>query len=201
MMLASNIRPRRVKFDWSATPVHWIPGDAQTTHTINVLHLLLPAGERWFVRTFAEALPKIDDETLAAAVRGFTGQEGSHARAHQDLLAELARQGIDTGRFTRRIDWLFERLLAERPFGKELPAIARRAWLLHRVSIVAAIEHYTTVLGAWILEADALDAAGADPAMMRLLRWHGAEEVEHRAVAFDAAAALGATWGHRAIAT
>jgi len=38
------IKARRVRFDWEDTPIHWVPGDAQTTHTMNVLHLLLPAG-------------------------------------------------------------------------------------------------------------------------------------------------------------
>ena len=51
--------------------------------------------------------------------------------------------------------------------------------------MIAAIEHYTAFLGDWVLNAGALDAKGADPAMLDLLRWHGAEEVEHRSVAFD----------------
>jgi hypothetical protein len=50
---------------------------------------------------------------------------------------------------------------------------------------IVGIEHYTAVLGQWILDAHQLDEAGADPAMMDLLRWHGAGEVEHRSVAFD----------------
>src|SRR5579872_5462491 len=29
------------------------------------------------------------------------------------------------------------------------------------------------------------DYAGADPVMLDLLRWHGAEEVEHRALVYD----------------
>jgi uncharacterized protein len=29
------------------------------------------------------------------------------------------------------------------------------------------------------------DAIGTDPVMLDMLRWHGAEEVEHKAVAFD----------------
>lgn len=51
--------------------------------------------------------------------------------------------------------------------------------------MIAAIEHYTAFLGDWVLNADALDRRGADPTMLDLLRWHGAEEVEHRSVAFD----------------
>jgi predicted metal-dependent hydrolase len=50
---------------------------------------------------------------------------------------------------------------------------------------VAAIELYTAILGEWVLDSPELDAAGADPVMLDLLRWHGAEEVEHKAVAFD----------------
>jgi hypothetical protein len=43
---------------------------------------------------------------------------------------------------------------------------------------------------AGITDAGALDDAGADPMMLDLLRWHGAEEVEHRSVAFDLYQAL-----------
>jgi predicted metal-dependent hydrolase len=46
------LKARKVAFEWSDTPLHWIPGDPFTTHTINVLHLLLPAGERWFVHVY-----------------------------------------------------------------------------------------------------------------------------------------------------
>ncbi len=61
----------------------------------------------------------------------------------------------------------------------------QRSWLLEQVSCIAAIEHYTAVLGEWILDSPQLDAVGADPVMLDMLRWHGTEEVEHKAVAFD----------------
>ena len=43
------LHPRDVPFDWSELPMHWIPGEPFATHLLNVLHLLLPEGERWFV--------------------------------------------------------------------------------------------------------------------------------------------------------
>lgn len=178
-----RIAPRRVSFDWRDTPLHWIPGEPTATHVINVLHLLLPAGERWFVKVFKEALPLVRDEELLKDVKGFMGQESTHSAQHSYVLSHLAAQGLDTGPYLRRVDFLFDVLLGERPpFG--LP-VSEREWLRWRLSVVAAVEQFTAVLGDWVLGTDDLDRAGPDPVMLDLLRWHGAEEVEHRAVAFD----------------
>jgi hypothetical protein len=183
---AAPIRARRVRFDWSDTPLHWVPGDPQTTHTINVLHLLLPAGERWFVDVYRQALPLVTDDRLRDDVRGFMGQEAVHSRSHTGVLEHLAAQGLDPAGFTRWVEWLFARPLADAPFGRRLPGPLQRRWLVRRLAVIAAIEHFTAVLGDWIVtESAALDEAGADPVMLDLLRWHGAEEVEHRSVAFD----------------
>jgi hypothetical protein len=177
------IAPRRVSFDWRETPLHWIPDEPTATHVINVLHLLLPTGERWFVKVFKEALPLVRDEELLKDVKGFMGQEATHSVQHAYVLDHLAHQGLDTGPYTRHVDFLFEYLLGERPpLGVPVP---EREWLRFRLSLIAAIEQFTAVLGDWVLDAEALDHADPDPVMLDLLRWHGAEEVEHRAVAFD----------------
>lgn len=198
----TGITARRVRFDWADTPLHWVPGDPQTTHTVNVLHLLLPAGERWFCRVFREALPLVTDDTLRSDVKGFIGQESVHARAHDGVLDWLHDEGLDARPFTRRVEWMFEVLLGDRPYGigPTGPAFVRRAWLRRRLAIIAAIEHFTAVMGGWILAAEPLDRAGADPTMMDLLRWHGAEEVEHRSVAFDLATHLGVSRAGRVVA-
>lgn len=176
------IKPRRVKFDWESTPLHWIPGEPVATHFINTLHLLLPAGERWFVHVYKQAFPLVADPRLREEVKGFMGQEAVHAYSHQGVLDQQMRaNGLDPRPLTLRIEWLFKNILGDR---RRLP-LSRRRWLDLRIGIVAGIEHYTAVLGQWILDNEALDAAGADPTMMDLLRWHGAEEVEHRSVAFD----------------
>jgi uncharacterized protein len=181
------IRPRRVSFDWEGVPLHWIPDDPGTSHVINVLHLLLPAGEKWFVEVYREALPKITDPVLREQVKGFMGQEAIHGRAHQAVLDHFAARGLDPAPYTRRIDWLFQKLLSP----ARVPRPLRGVVLRQRLAVIAAIEHFTCVLGQWILHAEALDRAGAHPRMLDLLRWHGAEEVEHRSVAFDLAEHLG----------
>jgi uncharacterized protein len=188
-----EIRPRRVGFDWEPTPLRWIPGEPVTAHIIDVLHLLVPAGERWFVHIYKQALPLLEDERLKADVKGFMGQEAVHSRAHAAVLDHLRANGLNPDPYVRRIEWLFTRLLGDKPY---LP-FTRRRWLLERIAIIAAIEHFTAVLGAWVLDSPALDAAGADPTMMDLLRWHGAEEVEHRSVAFDVFRALNDNWFSR----
>ncbi|MZE55639.1 metal-dependent hydrolase [Streptomyces sp. SID5770] len=177
-----ELKARKVSFDWEETPLHWVPGDPFTTHTINVLHLLLPAGERWFVHVYKQALPYITDDRLREDVIGFIGQEAIHSQAHDDVLPHLRKQGLDPTPYTAQVDWFFEKLLGDRALP---PGRARRWWLMERVAVIAAIEHYTAFLGDWVLNADELDRIGADPTMLDLLRWHGAEEVEHRSVAFE----------------
>lgn len=176
------LQPRDVHFDWDRLPMHWIPGEPLATHVVNVLHLLLPEGERWFVRTFKEAVPLIHDDRLREQVLGFIGQEAIHADAHQGVLDHLGAHGLDPAPYVRHVEYLFHRVLGDRP--AHTPA-AEREQLVERIAIIAAIEHFTAFLGDWILNAEALDRAQADPTMLDLLRWHGAEEVEHRSVAYD----------------
>ncbi|MGO1052141.1 metal-dependent hydrolase [Crossiella sp. CA198] len=175
------LTPRDVHFDWSNTPLHWVPGEPFTTHILNVTHLLLPEGERWFVRVFQQALPLIRDAELREQVIGFVGQEAVHAESHQGAQEHLREQGIDPDPYVRQVEWIFARILGDR----DLDARGQRAWLIERLAYVAAVEHVTAFLGQWVLDARGLDRAGIDPTMLDLLRWHGAEEVEHRSVAFD----------------
>ncbi|WP_043605877.1 MULTISPECIES: metal-dependent hydrolase [Protofrankia] len=176
------LQPRDVRFDWSRLPDPWIPGEPVASHTINVLHLLLPEGERWFVRVFQRALPMITDGRVREDVLGFIGQEALHAQAHQGALEHLRATGLDPDPYLRQLEWLFHQVLGDRP---GLPPRRAREHVVEQVAIIAAVEHFTAFLGDWVLNADALDRAGADPVMLDLLRWHGAEEVEHRSVAYD----------------
>lgn len=82
------------------------------------------------------------------------------------------------------MNWIFNDMIGSKPLGYELNnPLLKSTWLNTRLAMVAAAEHVTGVLGHWVLNAKGLQQAPVDEEMLRLLLWHGAEEVEHREVA------------------
>lgn len=171
-------------FDVTESPLHWIPGHPVASHMVSLLNVVLPAAERWFVATFSEALPLVKDERLAEDMRGFIGQEAVHADTHERALHEfMERQGVDPRPILDQVEYIVGKVLA--PSTSADPK-RRFNHLCERLWLIAAIEHYTAVLGDFALNS-AWDDFGADPTMVDLFRWHGSEEVEHRCVAHDVA--------------
>lgn len=176
---------RSVKFDFSNSPVQWIPNDPICSHLINGINLILPAGEFWFCRVYNKTLPYLNNPILIDDVKGFIRQEATHARAHQTAQEFLKQHDYDLETSFKKINWIFTILLGDRPLG--IKALERKSleqfWLVTRVGVVAAIEHFTGVLGQWCMDNTSWNKA--DPVIADMFRWHLAEEVEHRCVAFD----------------
>ncbi|PTU33122.1 metal-dependent hydrolase [Stenotrophobium rhamnosiphilum] len=178
-----NITPRRPRFDFSETPMHWIAGDPLASQMLNVLQPITPAPERWFCQAVREALPLIRDEKLRQAAVAFIKQEGAHSHAHTLGNRRLTELGVDVSSYEALLDWVFGRMLGSDPFGQKLKSPRLRlAWLKTRLAMVAASEHLTGVLGDWVLNAKSLEQLPVDQEMLQLYQWHGAEEVEHREV-------------------
>jgi len=164
-------RVRNPRVDVSAVPRHWFGGNVVATHVANGVNLLFPAGERFFVRAVKHYLDDLDDEHLRARVRGFFGQEGRHAKEHDEYNRVLAAQGYEVERFLG----LYERIA----YG----FIERVSPPPLRLAATAACEHFTAILAENALRHRFLDVA--DPRMRALLLWHACEEIEHRDVAYD----------------
>ncbi|WP_227983532.1 metal-dependent hydrolase [Nocardia spumae] len=179
---AHAIKARDVRFDFESVPMHYIPGEVMATHIINVMHLVLPEGERAMAAALAEALPYIDDERLREEVQGFIGQENQHANSHAQARRHLETLGLDVAPMVETVGWLVDRVLGDHG----LSGRAKREWLAERLGLFAGMEHYTAVIGEWLLTNNVLEAKDMHPAMLDLIRWHGAEEVEHRSVVYDA---------------
>jgi predicted metal-dependent hydrolase len=96
----------------------------------------------------------------------------------------MMARGIDPKPLLDQVDFIFSRTL-----GPSTSADPKRrlSHLCDRLWLIAAIEHYTAVLGDFVLNCRWEDYC-ADPTIADLFRWHGSEEVEHRNVAHDVAA-------------
>jgi len=168
---APEIRPRSPRFDFDDVPRRWFGGSLLGSHMVNGVNLLFPAGERFFVRSVRHYMDRIDDPELKEQIRGFFGQEGRHANAHEKYFETLEKQGFRFRSFLAFYEWftfhVLERLAP--------PAL--------RLSTTAACEHFTATMAKNALEDDIF--APAHPAMRALLMWHSVEEVEHKSVAFD----------------
>ncbi|MFQ5547922.1 MAG: metal-dependent hydrolase [Woeseia sp.] len=176
-----SFAPRRPLFELAeALAVDWHGGSAFRTAFFNAMSMLFPLGEKFFIDSVCHYRDRIDDPKLLKEITAFQGQEAMHRLQHQkynELLCE--RRGYDLDRFQQpirdRMAWAYRELSARR-----------------RLAGTAANEHITAIMANDMLtHRDAL--IGADPALASLWLWHGVEETEHKAVAFDVFVAVGGT--------
>ena len=169
-MEMSTITPRDLDVDFQGVPRAWVAGNAVATAIANGVNMLFPAGERFFVRSVKYFSDDIADPVLRAQVKGFFGQEGRHAREHDRFNDVMRQQGFEIDKFLR----FFERTMKamEKSVNPKL-----------RLATTAAAEHFTALMAEGAFTRGNLD--DADPRMRMLLAWHAAEEIEHKAVAFD----------------
>ena len=167
-----SIRPRTMGFDFDPekVPRHYMGGAAVPTAMTNALHLIFPKGERFFVRSVRRFLDQVEPE-LRAQAKGFFGQEGRHAHEHERFFAIIRAHGYDVDRFLKIYEAVAYQFL-ERVFPAKMG-----------LSVTVALEHYTAIMAENAFEAGLLERV--DPSVRALLAWHAAEEIEHKAVAFD----------------
>ncbi len=164
------VRPRAPRLGFDGVSRHWFAGSRAATHVANGVNLLFPHGERFFIRSVRHYLDRVSPE-LATQVRGFFGQEGRHAQAHERLFDTLREQGFEVDPILET----YERIA----YGY----IEKAAPPPLRLAVTVALEHFTAILAEDALTSDGL--AFAAPEIRRLLEWHAVEELEHKAVAFD----------------
>lgn len=171
--------PRRRSFEIEAAlATDWHGGSAFRTAWFNAMSLLFPLGEKFFIDSVRHFEVQVQDPRLLAEIAAFRAQEATHRAQHQrynEKLCEL--RGYDLERIERsvreRIDWAYRELSPRR-----------------RLAGTVASEHLTAILANEMLTRTG-PMAGADPGIAELWLWHGIEETEHKAVAFDVHVAMG----------
>lgn len=161
------------QFSYEALPLDWLAGNPLASCLGNALHMVFPAGERFFVRSLMHYEEHLrGDVELWKRVRGFAGQEGQHGYQHERVFERLREQGVPVDAFLRIYErWAYQFLVTLFPSKK-----------VHLASTVAA-EHLTATLARVALENGAFDHMSKE--MGDLLRWHALEELEHQHVAWD----------------
>ncbi len=174
------IKPRNREFEISdALSRDWYDNNAFITAWHNALSITFPEGEKFFIDSVRHYADEITDEKLKAEIRAFCGQEGFHRREHEQYNRILCEQrGYDLnlleGRVKRRIKETRE---------QQTP--------ITQLAITVGLEHITAVMAEFHLGVNSPARGKAEPVMEQLWQWHGAEELEHKSVAFDVYRAVG----------
>ncbi len=170
-----KVTPRRPGFDFEGLEHEvvrtWHPAGIGPTAFLEALSTLAPVVEGFFIDDARRLLPRIAEEGPRAEGEAFLRQEAAHASMHAAFNRLLIRWGVPVEavgdsvlRWLVIVDWTSSDL---------------------RSAVAMAGEHFLGEIGNAILSRPEL-LDGVDPRIARLFRWHGYEEVEHKAVLFDA---------------
>ena len=140
----------------------------------NALSATFPKGEAFFV----ESVRAYRDGAPDKLARGNPGFHDAGSRSTAASMPAFNRRAADAG---------YDLSPLEAKVDERLALTARQA-ADRSLAATMALEHFTAILAHELL-ADPRHLAGADQASAELWRWHAAEEIEHKGVAYD-------TWLH-----
>ena len=164
---AEDIVPRNLRFGVRENADRaWFGGDPVLSAVFDGFAVMLPEGERFFIRSLRAYLPGIEDPALREAIHAFGAQEAFHTREHEAYNDAIRDFGHDVDAMEARS-------------ASVLGAVKSPA---QRLFATCAMEQLTFALARFILKRPALMDQAA-PAYRRLWRWHALEEIEHSAVA------------------
>ena len=167
---AIGITVRRLHFNPKAIRRHYFANSPVMSHLLTALSSTFPIGEQFFVHSVRNVRDQVQDPALQAQIAAFIGQEAMHSKAHAEFNDEWRRDDYNLDRFQA---WLARK----DSYIKNLhPKI--------QLAITCAFEHFTALLGGYILQHPEVLSTLDDDAM-KLWVWHAIEEIEHRSVAFD----------------
>ncbi len=166
------IVPRNIDFELGEDVSYdWHDKGPGVSNFFNVLSLLFPEGEKFFVISARHYASRVTDETERKDLRGFMTQEMLHTREHVEYNNMLTRYGVKTDAMNEEL----KRILVG--FKKILPPS-------FALAATASLEHWTAIQAEHVLD-DKRVVGNAHPKMTALWSWHAIEESEHKAVCFD----------------
>ena len=115
-----QIQARKVHFDVSDAPLHWIPGHPVASNVVSLLNVVLPAGRALVRRHLQRGVATGEGPQLADDMRGFIGQEATHADVHDQVLHEfMVATAWIPAPILDQVEYVFSKVLA--PAGLQRP--------------------------------------------------------------------------------
>ncbi len=192
----SDITVRKVRFDFSETLDDVFPGNDPYEETFLVaFSLTLPQLEPYLIRIYRKVVDQIRDEALAQDVRAFIGQEAQHHRNHHRINEQLKTQLDPKVRN--------ELTAIEKQLGADYTRFLDQKSIRFNLAYAEGFEAMTCAMMVTTFERAAAGSESVEPSRFgpwqQLWAWHGAEEFEHRTVAFDVYKTLAGSYPYRAL--
>lgn len=167
------IIPRRVTIDFESAPAAgWHLGSQGVEDVLNAMSYVFPPGEKFFIESVQNYRDKITDPVLKEQVKNFIYQEAMHSKEHDRSNQVISKTRPDGHKIERFAE-------ASLNFGRRFFPKATQ------LAVTTALEHFTAMLAAGLLEHQEWIIKESDPAFASLWLWHAVEESEHKAVCFD----------------
>lgn len=168
-------KPKLGPFD--DLPEYWSDGHKGLTIAQNIFSLVIPEGEKFFVRSVMRVKNQIDDPELLDDIQNFAKQEAYHAKVHIEFNETLRKYGYQVDDYTEGTKALFNFL------EKWMPA-------KFNLGVTAFLEHITAMGAESAFRFRELQQDWPKEAV-DLWEWHAVEEMEHKSVAFDVLEKIG----------
>jgi len=163
---ALDIIPRDLRFDLiENADAAWFGGDPLKSAIWDGFAVLLPDGERFFIRSLRQYIDQIDDPMVRQDIQGYAVQEAFHSREHEAYNQALRRLGHDVDAME----------------AEARAVLSEATGAFSRLLVTCALEQWTYALArAWLLRPHLY--RDSRPAYRRLWIWHALEEIEHSSV-------------------
>ena len=171
---SKSIPIRHMKFDFNfkdIDPKFYMNAELASAYFAS-LSIFLTRGEDLVIDTARYHRDFIDDPILKQRVTSLIGQEAIHSKMHEELNEAYKLSGLPVSIFRKLEHYVFE-------YGFErLPQPMK-------LSLMAAIEHFTAVLAEYMMNHEEVFFSSQDEKQRAIWMWHMLEESEHKDIAYD----------------
>ncbi|MGE8563733.1 MAG: metal-dependent hydrolase, partial [Acinetobacter bohemicus] len=136
------------------------------------LSIFLTYGEDLVIDTARYHRNLIQDPLLKQRITSLIGQEALHSKLHEELNDAFLKVDLPVKLFRTWAGWVFDYGFNRLPQPMKL-------------SLMAAIEHFTAVLAEYMMNHEAIFFESQDEKQRAIWMWHMLEESEHKDIAFD----------------